>query len=284
MRSCSLCRSEAFPRFSLSHAVIWQCKSSKCGLRFAFPQLDDERLRAAYSRFYYPGLGGGPAHYENTSDAILRQVLRRIDEKLGGLAGKDVLDYGCGTGSLCRLALEKGALPVGIEAVPDARDSIRRTGLFCVYESLHRLQEDRGDSRFDFIFLWQVIEHLREPWRELGDLAALLKPGARILISTPNASGLKARLRPSRWDNYLNPTHFYYFAPRSLRLVLERAGFDEITQLRFSIRYPHHSSFRFAFHKALLCSRLDGELLFTAKPKPRECASGTVLNENSVCA
>jgi SAM-dependent methyltransferase len=229
------------------------------------PQLEEAQLRAAYSNLYYPDAEGcHAAHYQDTPESVLRQVLCQIDAKFGPLIGTETLDYGCGRGALSHAAIECGARPVGVEPNPNARNTARQTSPFPIYESLEALQTGRGDSPFDFIFLWEVIEHLREPWRELAELRKLLKPGGRIVISTPNANGLNARLLRSRWDNYMNPTHFYYFAPASLRLALGTAGFEEIAQLHFAIHYPHHGAVRSAIHRVLVRHRLDGELLFTA--------------------
>ncbi len=268
---CPLCSCPAMVWTRLPHTEVRKCTSRRCDLQFASPQIGEVELRAAYTHLYYPNAEGRrAAHYESTPDAVLRQVLRQIDGRFGPLAGKEVLDYGCGTGSLCHIALEHGARPVGVEADPNARQAIRREGLFPAYENLETFQSARGESTFDFVFLWQVIEHLREPWGELAKLRKLLRPGGRIVISTPNANGLKARLLFRRWDNYINPTHFYYFAPSSLRLALGMAGFEGIVQLHFAIEYPGHGAVRSAFHRALLRSRLDGELLFTARLGPSE--------------
>ncbi len=268
---CPLCSCPALVWTRLLHTDVRKCTSQHCDLQFASPQIGEAELRAAYTHLYYPDAEGcHAAHYENTPDAVLRQVLRQIDGRFGPLMGKEFLDYGCGVGSLCHVAIEYGARPVGVEADHNAREAIRRGGLFPAYENLEALESARGESSFDFIFLWQVIEHLREPWRELAKLRKLLRPGGRIVISTPNVNGLKARLLRHRWDNYVNPTHFYYFAPASLRLALETAGFEEIVQLHFAVQYPDHGAVRSAFHRALLRSRLDGELLFTARLGPSE--------------
>jgi len=271
MTRCPLCNSRAKRHLTLAHSSVWECAAPYCGLQFAMPQLEEAQLRAAYADLYYPDAEAcHAAHYENTPDSVLRQVLWQIDAKFGPLIGKEVLDYGCGAGSLSHVAIKCGARPMGVEADPNARKAIRRVGLFPVYESLEALQDGRGELSFDFIFLWEVIEHLREPWRELAELRKLLRPGGRIVISTPNASGLNARLLRSRWYNYMNPTHFYYFAPASLRLALGTAGFQEIVQLHFAIQYPGHGAVRSAFHRVLLRSRLEGELLFTASLGPSE--------------
>jgi SAM-dependent methyltransferase len=113
--------------------------------------------------------------------------------------------------------------------------------------------------------MWDVIEHLREPWNELAQLSALLRPGGQLLLSTPNAGSLRARLQGNRWENIVNPTHFYYFTQRSLRLALERAGISEMMEWRFPIPYPGHSRIRRLLHRALLTLHLQGQFLVLAR-------------------
>jgi SAM-dependent methyltransferase len=262
---CTLCLSPATFQLPLPHAGVWRCANPLCHLEFAFPQLEEFQLRAAYTQLYYPvGNGDHAVQYENTPDFILRQVFEKVDFAFGPLAGKQILDYGCGTGALCRLALEYGARPTGIEADAVARQTLTKESRFEAFENIDSLLRTRGDVRFDFIFLWEVIEHLRKPWRELSRLRKILSTHGRIIISTPNSDGLKARFLKRRWQNYANPTHLYYFAPRSLRRVLEAAGFSDIVQLRLAIRYPHHSPPRSAAHRTLVALGLDGELLYSA--------------------
>ncbi len=262
---CVLCSSPARFQLPLPHTGVWRCDNPLCHLEFAYPQLDEFQLRAAYTGLYYPVDNGEHiVRYENTPDFILRQVFQKIDSSFGPLEGKQILDYGCGTGALCRLALDYSARPSGIEADAVARQTISKERLFEAYESIDSLQRARGDVRFDYIFLWEVIEHLRKPWRELSRLRKMLSPHGRIVISTPNSASLKARFLKGRWENYANPTHLYYFAPRSLRRVLEAGGLSDIIQLRFTIRYPHHSPPRSAAHRTLVAFGLDGELLYSA--------------------
>ena len=92
-----------------------------------------------------------------------------------------------------------------------------------------------------------------------------MKNGAWLLLSTPNARCLKARLEGARWINCQNPTHFYYFTRRSLRRTIEKAGFGSITTENFHFRYPGHSALRRASQRAIVPLGLGGELLFTAR-------------------
>jgi SAM-dependent methyltransferase len=155
--------------------------------------------------------------------------------------------------------------PTGIESNDQARLEVGREGLFSVYKDIDALGEREPQAKFDVVILWQVIEHLRTPWAEVSRLHSLLKPGGLVLISTPNADGLKAHILRSRWDNYRNPTHFYYFTSQSLQLTLRRAGFSKDLRWRSFISYPGHSLGRRML--AQLSARLgaNGELFYVAQ-------------------
>lgn len=266
MNVCPLCGSEATERFDLAHTSVWVCGSDECGLQFANPQLDGEMLARTYAKYYYPSndsLGG--AIYENTPEEILRQTFGEFSSRIGPLMGKTLLDFGCGVGKLCLIAQEYGLQATGIEADPSARLTAAQTGGLKVYADFQELQAALPFERFDIITMWDVIEHLREPWEDLQNLSNRLRPGGYLLVSTPNARSLRARLRQSRWDNILNPTHFYYFTRKSLRAVLYRADFNEVTEVHFAVCYPSHSAIRHLLHHYLVKCRLQGELLFVAR-------------------
>jgi SAM-dependent methyltransferase len=235
-------------------------------LLFAYPQLDDKRLAEAYGLHYYPASGkGNIAVYENTPVGILRQTFDRVEAELGPLSEKKLLDFGCGVGRLCQVAGEHGISAVGIEFDAQARATASKAANLRVYATLDELRATEGDPQFDIVTMWDVIEHLREPWKELGLLSSLLQHNGWLLLSTPNAECLKALLQRKRWEDIVNPTHFYYFTRRSLKLVLERAGFCEISELQFYVRYPGHSTIRRILHRALTASQLQGQLVYVAR-------------------
>jgi 2-polyprenyl-3-methyl-5-hydroxy-6-metoxy-1,4-benzoquinol methylase len=122
--------------------------------------------------------------------------------------------------------------------------------------------------------MWDVIEHLREPWKDLHELSDLLRPNGWLLLSTPNAACLRARVERERWENMANPTHFYYFTRKSLGAVLSRAGFSQVGELLFPIQYPRHTTVRRIVHRALVTCRLQGQLVFVVHPR-RSKTAGT---------
>ncbi len=261
MSTCPLCAQKAQKHMTLPHTEVMACTNRFCELMFASPQLSSEQLDAAYRHFYYPAPDTSLAPYENTPEEIIRHTFAEATSMFGPLRGKTLLDFGCGVGGLCRIGREYGLKTTGIEPDAFARQRAMATGALEVYASVDELQAANPEPRFDIITMWDVIEHLREPWKELEQLSRLLRPGGRLLLSTPNAGSLRARLQRQRWENMINPTHFYYFTQLSLRLALKRAGISEITEWRFPIPYPGHSWIRRRIHRALLNLHLQGQFL-----------------------
>jgi 2-polyprenyl-3-methyl-5-hydroxy-6-metoxy-1,4-benzoquinol methylase len=268
MKKCPLCCSEGIKQFELAHTTTWRCTAASCGLQFALPQLDKDELARAYTKHYYPlnGNGSDPI-YENTPEEILRQTFGEARARLGPLAGKNLLDFGCGIGRLCQIAREHGVHTTGIEPDASARQFAANTIGMRVYATIKELRAAESGARFEIITMWDVIEHLREPWKELEELSTLIQPGGWLLLSTMNVGSLRTFLERERWINLVNPTHFYYFTSRSLRFVLERAGFCGISEWRFPIRYPGHGTLRRMANRALLACRLQGQLVFLARPR-----------------
>ena len=111
-------------------------------------------------------------------------------------------------------------------------------------DTYRELREAEPHGQFDFVIMWNVIEHLRQPWITLDEIRHVVKPQGWVIISTPSASSLKARLQRSHWDNYWNPTHFYYFTRQSPLLVLQRFGFSNVSEWHRYFDYPHHGILR----------------------------------------
>jgi len=197
-------------------------------------------------------------------------MFRIAGKRLGDLSGRSLLDFGCGTGTLCRIAAEFGLQPVGIEPDPRAREEIRRNHSFTVFESLVELQKVQAGKRFDLITMWDVIEHLRQPWNDLYDLSSFLNPGAWLIVSTPNARSLRALVEGPKWADYINPTHFFFFDNQSLKATLSKAGFSQISEWRRFVHYPHHGAFRKILQMFLTACALQGELLFVAQKNQYE--------------
>jgi SAM-dependent methyltransferase len=263
---CPVCGSPAARAFKLADRDVFGCHGRECGLRFAVPQPTDEKLTEYYARYYY---GDAAPAYENTPEDIIQQLVHGLEQQTGNLAGKCVLDYGCGIGGMARALLSAGAVRVdGIESDAHARASVGRELGIAVAADLVELQQRQPSARYDLITMVDVIEHVRSPVDTLEQLSAVLAPGGAVFMETPDAESLKARLLRAAWDNYRNPTHLYYFSLRSMNRVLEAAGYASTCAWRPTIAYPAHGRTRQVGQLALQRLGLDGALRVIAYRPP----------------
>jgi len=102
----------------------------------------------------------------------------------GDLAGKLVLDAGCGMGRYLRIVAESGARAVGLdlsEAVRAARDLTADLGDVALVRG-DLLRPPFAEGRFDHIYSLGVLDHTPDPRAAFLALARRLKPGGRIAI------------------------------------------------------------------------------------------------------
>lgn len=64
--------------------------------------------------------------------------------------------------------------------------------------SAHRLVDEFGADAFDLVLCLEVLEHDQAPWVTVGQLATVVKPGGRVLV-TARGNGFPEHNRPDRW-------------------------------------------------------------------------------------
>jgi SAM-dependent methyltransferase len=139
--------------------------------------------------------------------------------------GGTVVDVGCGTGTLLRLARARYGSTfrlVGWDYPGPHLDGLAAAGIEVVAAPIEAAHVPRGA---DLFVLNQVIEHVPYPDRLLTMLAGALAPGGHIAIETPDTEGLDARWFAGRyWGGYHIPRHMVLFNRRNLRRLVERSG------------------------------------------------------------
>ena len=114
---------------------------------------------------------------------VRRAWAERLDGWLPGRAA-DVLDLGCGTGSLSLLAAERGHRVTGVDLSPAmvglARAKLAgRDAVFLVGDAV---DPPVGEQRFDVVLGRHVLWALPDPGRVVRRWWGLLRPGGRLVL------------------------------------------------------------------------------------------------------
>jgi 2-polyprenyl-6-hydroxyphenyl methylase/3-demethylubiquinone-9 3-methyltransferase len=142
---------------------------------------------------------GSSAMLHKLNPARLGYLRERIDAHWHGdsasftpLAGRRVLDVGCGAGLLCEPLARLGAVVTGIDAAAEnvaaARAHAALSGLTIDYRA-GGIEALAGET-FDLVTSLEVIEHVATPDAFIAGLAAALAPGGLLILSTPNRTAL----------------------------------------------------------------------------------------------
>ena len=151
------------------------------------------------------------------------------------LAGKDVVDVGCGGGLLAEAMAARGARVTGIDmaeaSLQVARLHTLESGVAVDYRCLtaEALSQERPGA-FDVVTCMELLEHVPDPASLVTACARLARPGGHVFFSTLNRNP-KAYLFAIVGAEYLlrllpRGTHDYarFIRPSELAAWMRRAG------------------------------------------------------------
>ncbi|HEX5438190.1 MAG TPA: methyltransferase domain-containing protein [Gemmatimonadaceae bacterium] len=141
---------------------------------------------------------------------------RKAAALAGVRSGAAVLDIGCRDGGL------RHFLP----------SDVRYQGMDIAEEfaNEHVLIQDIAlgapfaDESFDYVFCIEVLEHVHEPWRALGEMRRVLRPGGVAVLSVPNPYHVKEII----WNVFRiadRQGHIHSWTRQTMTAFGEMAGF-----------------------------------------------------------
>lgn len=225
-----------------------KCKS--CHLIYLDEPIDKDWLSEIDSKEFHgstaPLLSGS---YHFIMDILMNMRVKKIDK---AKKGTSIIDVGCGNGMFLMKMFKRGWDCYGLDISPYAFGSApmkERIRLFCS----DIRTADLPENYFDVATFWQSFEHICEPVRVLNKARSILKDGGVLFISAPNIESFEAKISMKRWIGMELPTHLYQYSPKTITLLLEKAGFRIISIKKNSLEY------NFPFFALTVFNALGGE-------------------------
>lgn len=231
--SSAVCRSDSVPGYQEGETYeIYECPS--CRASFAEPYRDSASL---YNIIYANSEAvPGYSRYFKYSRDVLKAVdplayLASREECYWAVAASlksDVLnknlklyEIGSGLGYLTYSLRKSGFSVTGFDLSSVAvRNASAKYGPYFEQADLSQLCRLCPQSA-DVVILTEVIEHIFDPVSFLRDAVALIRPGGRLILTTPNKSVYPD---DTIWESELPPIHWWWFTEESIKIMANQLG------------------------------------------------------------
>lgn len=122
--------------------------------------------------------------YFNWRKLRAKEVVSIIEERFRRLEGAEALDIGCGYGALADALADKGVIVTAIDcdiiSLCYARQFVKNKRVTFTMASAEELKFHNNE--YDIVFLFDVIEHVRNPTVAIREAIRVLKPGGVLYI------------------------------------------------------------------------------------------------------
>jgi 2-polyprenyl-6-hydroxyphenyl methylase/3-demethylubiquinone-9 3-methyltransferase len=196
------------------------------------------RFEAAASRWWDPQGEMRPLH-------DLNPVRLQYVERAGALPGRKVADVGCGGGLLAEAMARKGAMVTGLDLADDLLQVATLHALDAGVEVRYLLESAEthaaaNPGAYDIVTCMEMLEHVPQPEAVVNALAAMVRPGGHVFVSTlnrtPKAYALAVigaeyllRLLPAgthTYEKFIKPSELSRWARAAGLTVVDIAGLD----------------------------------------------------------
>jgi SAM-dependent methyltransferase len=229
----------------------------QCGAGVTLPRVDTPGLAAFYPSEYGPfvrqqGLVSLFASiYYRWRDAHVfrRKPYSALQTRQPG----KIVDVGCGRGDLGAVFSARGWKVTGVDPSPEACEVVRARGMEALDGTLDTVTLPR--EAYDAASFQHALEHTAHPLEDLQHVRTALRRDGLVLIAVPNFGYWQRKLFGGYWYPLDLPRHRFHFTEQSLRILLQRAGFDavDVTAVNDHVGLPASLQY-FVFKKCVFPS------------------------------
>jgi 2-polyprenyl-3-methyl-5-hydroxy-6-metoxy-1,4-benzoquinol methylase len=214
------------------------CTSCQC--LFLDPMPGDAEIAGFYpSQYWWNSSTSKSNSLKNLESAYRRLALRDhiafISRAGGYRPGLDLLDVGCGGGTLLGLLKQRGFRPLGIDfSAGAARVAEMENGVRVIVGSLGEARFPSGS--FDIVTLFHVMEHVTNPRHVLAEVFRILKTNGAVILQVPNIESWQFKAFGAKWYGLDVPRHVIDYSKKSILKLLNDAGFVPRRIKHFNLR------------------------------------------------
>jgi O-antigen chain-terminating methyltransferase len=178
-----------------------------------------------------------------------------------------VIDVASGQGHFLRLLKEAGVNAEGIEIDTELCQMTRDRGLAVTQGNFFEFLKAAAPETYDGANASHIVEHFTPVQVEelFSSLRAAVKPGAPLVIITPNI----ANMRRAVGDFWRDPTHVRPYPISALQKLLRRTGWEVVDSGEHTDRKPSiRRAIIYGIRNALLGRYWVGDDLFVVARRP----------------
>ena len=231
---CPLCSEQAAKRRHQEGGYV-MVRCLRCGFIYQNPRPSQQELLKAYHT-YLPEAEEEIEAWGKMVEPVFRAGANLIERSMP--RGR-LLDVGTGYGFFLALMQSRGWEAMGLEvSATGAQYGRKRWGLSILSQPWEETAFHEGE--FDVVTAFYVVEHLPDPVAFFREVHRILRPGGMILVRYPHTTPIKDILSLMRIKNHLYhlPFHLSDFSPKTMRRVLEQAGFTRVETAIGSFTVP----------------------------------------------
>lgn len=183
-----------------------------------------------------------------------------IDLKKGN--GRKVLEIGCSMGGASSILVDRGfrvfASDISMFALNNASRLAKETGRKISFYRFDVQKKIPINEKFDIIYAFEVIEHLRYPLKAIKNMRSKLKANGLLICSTPNKN----------YDKSSDPTHINVKTKEEWEEIFKSVGFKRIniSQVSFlAFFYKLNKNFHFILPFPIASKYINSPLFIVAR-------------------